>query len=71
MGRLIIAPVTENVARIASRLLAAHRRHGHQHAIDAMVAATALAAPAPRILLTANPEALAPLCGKSVRIIAA
>lgn len=69
VSRLVIEPVTENTARAASRLLAEHGLHGHQHAIDAMVAATALAAPAPRILLTSDPEHLAMLCGEGVRIV--
>lgn len=69
VSRLVIEPVTENIARAASKLLAMHVLHGHQHAIDAMVAATALAAAAPRILLTSDPEDLAVLCGESVRIV--
>jgi hypothetical protein len=34
-----------------------------------MVAATALAATAPRILLTSDPQDLTMLCGASVRIV--
>jgi hypothetical protein len=37
--------------------------------MDAMVAATALAAPPPRILLTSGPQDLAGLCGDGVRIV--
>jgi len=69
ISRLVIEPVTENIARAASKLLAAHGRHGHQHAIDAIVAATALAAPAPRILFTSDPADLMLLCGESVRVV--
>jgi predicted nucleic acid-binding protein len=69
VSRLVIEPVTENIARAASKLLAIHGLHGHRHAIDAMVAATALAAAAPGILLTSDPEDLAVLCGESVRIV--
>lgn len=69
VSRLVIEPVNENTAHAASRLLAEHGLHGHQHAIDAIVAATALAAPAPRILLTSDPEDLAMLCGEGVRIV--
>jgi predicted nucleic acid-binding protein len=68
-SRLVIEPVTEDLARAASKLLAAHHRHGHQHAMDAMVAATALAAMSPRILLTSDPQDLAVLCGESVRVV--
>lgn len=69
VSRLVIEPVTEVIARAASRLLAAHGLHGHRHAIDAIVAATALAAPGPRILLTSDPQDLAMLCGESVRVV--
>jgi predicted nucleic acid-binding protein len=69
VSRLVIVPVTETIARAASKLLAARSLHGHRHAIDAMVAATALAAAAPRIMLTSDPEDLAELCGKSVRVV--
>jgi hypothetical protein len=71
VSHLVVEPVTEDVARAASRLLAAHSLHGHQHAIDAMVAATALAAPAPRILLTSDPGDLTLLCGEGVRVVRA
>jgi predicted nucleic acid-binding protein len=69
VSRLVIEPVTEALARAASKLLAQHRWHGHQHAMDAMVAATALAAPPRRILLTSDPQDLAVLCGESVRVV--
>jgi predicted nucleic acid-binding protein len=69
ISRLVIEPVTEDVGRAASKLLAAHRLHGHRHATDAMVAATALAASAPIALVTSDPEDLARLCGQTVRIV--
>ena len=69
LSRLTIEPVSEEVAREASRLLGKHRMHGHGHAIDAMVAATALAASAPRIMLTSDPDDMARLCGASVRVV--
>jgi predicted nucleic acid-binding protein len=69
VSRLVIEPVTENIARAASRLLAVRGLHGHRHAIDAIVAATALAASTPRIVLTSDPEDLAMLCGESVRVV--
>lgn len=69
ISHLVIEPVTEDVARAASKLLAAYRLHGHRHAIDAMVAATALAADAPIILLTSDPEDLTTLCGDGVRTV--
>ena len=69
VSRLVVEPLTENIARAASKLLATYGLHGHRHAIDAMVAATALAATAPTILLTSDPEDLAMLCGEHIRIV--
>ena len=71
VSRLVIEPVSEEIARAASSLLAACRLHGHRHAIDAMVAATALAAAAPAILLTSDPDDFTALCGKAVRVVRA
>jgi predicted nucleic acid-binding protein len=70
-SRLVIEPVSEEIARTASSLLAACRLHGHRHAIAAMVAATALAAAAPAILVTSDPEDLTALRGKTVRVVKA
>jgi predicted nucleic acid-binding protein len=64
-----VLPVTEQVARAASRLLASARLHGHRHAIDAVVAATALTASAPRIVLTSDPDNLGKLCGPQARVV--
>lgn len=69
VSRLVIVPVTQTIARAASRLLAARGLHGHRHAIDAIAAATALASAAPRIMLTSDPEDLEKLCGNSVRVV--
>ena len=48
VSRINIVPPTETIARHASRLLAAAGLHGHKYALDAIVAATALASPLPR-----------------------
>lgn len=64
----VIAP-TEAIARHAGKLLAEVGLHGHRHALDAIVAATALASPTPVTILTSNPEDLQALCGTSVRVI--
>ncbi|MFJ8201152.1 type II toxin-antitoxin system VapC family toxin [Streptomyces sp. NPDC096152] len=68
VSRVNIVPPTEGIARHASRLLAAAGLHGHRYALDALVAATALAAPAPVTLLTSDPEGLRTLCGTGVRV---
>ncbi|WP_405817907.1 PIN domain-containing protein [Streptomyces sp. NBC_01390] len=69
VSRVNIVPPTEAIARHASRLLAAAGLHGHKYALDAIVAATALASPAPVTVLTSDPEDLLMLCGTSAHVI--
>ncbi|MFF9582340.1 PIN domain-containing protein [Streptomyces achromogenes] len=69
LSRLVIEPVTESIARHAAALLSDAGLHGHKHAIDAMLAATALAAPGPVTILTSDPEDLAMLCGTRATVI--
>ncbi len=62
-------PITEPIARHAAALLADAGLHGHKHAIDAMLAATALAVPGPVTILTSDPEDLTALCGGRATVI--
>ncbi|MEN8655142.1 DNA-binding protein [Streptomyces sp. 21So2-11] len=69
LSRIVVEPVTETLARHATALLADAGLHGHKCAIDAILGATALAAPAPVTVLTSDPEDLAGLCGGLVTVI--
>jgi hypothetical protein len=69
LSRIAVAPVTEGIARRAAVLLSDAGLHGHKHAIDAMLSATALAAPGPVTVLTSDPEDLLALCGGRVTLI--
>jgi predicted nucleic acid-binding protein len=69
LSRLVIEPVTEPIARRAAAMLAEAGLHGHKHAIDAMLSATALAAAAPVTVLTSDPEDISALCGTSITVI--
>ncbi|SBW22660.1 type II toxin-antitoxin system VapC family toxin [Protofrankia symbiont of Coriaria ruscifolia] len=69
LSRLVVEPVTEPLARHAAVLLDEVGLHGHTYAIDAMVCATALAAPGPVTVLTSDPEDLMMLCGGRVTVI--
>ncbi|MFE1557309.1 PIN domain-containing protein [Streptomyces sp. NPDC058734] len=69
LSRLVVEPITEPIARHAATLLADVGLHGHKYAIDAMLAATALAAPGPVTILTSDPEDLAMLCGTQATVI--
>jgi predicted nucleic acid-binding protein len=69
VSRIVVEPVTADIARTAASLLAEANRHGHQHAIDAMLSATALAAPSPVTVLTSDPADLIALCGGRVTVV--
>ncbi|MEV5501007.1 PIN domain-containing protein [Nonomuraea fuscirosea] len=69
LSRLVIEPVTDAIARHAAMLLSNAGLHGHKYAIDAMLGATALAAPGPVTILTSDPEDLAALCGVRLTVI--
>jgi predicted nucleic acid-binding protein len=69
LSRLVVEPVTDAVARHAAVLLTDAGLHGHKYAIDAMLTATALAAPGPVTVLTSDPEDLTALCGTRATII--
>jgi predicted nucleic acid-binding protein len=69
LSRIVVEPVTEPIARRAAAILAEVGLYGHRHAIDAMLSATALAAPGPVTVLTSDPEDIATLCGRNVTVI--
>ncbi|MET8382835.1 DNA-binding protein [Streptosporangium canum] len=54
LSRLSVEPVSREIAHDAARLLAAAGLHGHRHAVDAMVCATALRIPGPVTVLTSD-----------------
>jgi len=69
ISRLTVEPVTTDIARRAATLLQHAGRHGHRHALDAILAATALSTRGPVTILTSDPDDLATLCGHQVTII--
>lgn len=69
LSLLSVEPVTEQTARLATELLADAGKHGHSHAIDAMVCATAIAAPKPVRVLTSDPDDITALVGDDVSVI--
>lgn len=69
VSRVNVIPSTEAISRHAGKLLAAAGLHGHKYALDAIVAATALASPSPVTVLTSDPEDLLKLCGTGVRMV--
>ncbi|GGW87410.1 hypothetical protein GCM10010297_05620 [Streptomyces malachitofuscus] len=69
LSRLVVEPVTDEIARHAAALLNNAGLHGHKYAIDAMLGATALAAPGPVTVLTSDPDDLTSLCGTRATVI--
>jgi hypothetical protein len=69
VSRIVVEPVTEDIAHRAAALLGDAGLHGHKYAIDAMLSATALVAPGPVTVLTSDPEDLMALCGRQVTVI--
>lgn len=69
VSRIDVIPVSEEIARSASKPLGQTGRHGHADAIDAVVAATAITAPNTTAILTSDPDDLAPLTQGKARII--
>ncbi|MEV8230735.1 PIN domain-containing protein [Streptomyces sp. NPDC079167] len=69
LSRLRVEPVSQEDSLTAVALLQdAGGLHGHKYAIDALVAARALRAPAPAIVLTSDRDDWSKLCGKRVII---
>ena len=55
LSRLRVEPVTEDLSLAAANLLQAAGKHGHTHALDAIVCATALAAQGHATIFTSDP----------------
>jgi predicted nucleic acid-binding protein len=61
ISRIIVVPVSAEIARGAGELLGKAGLSGHRCVIDAVVAATALEMERPVVLLTSDPDDLAKL----------
>jgi predicted nucleic acid-binding protein len=61
LSRVVVLPVSAELGRRAGELLGAAGLSGHRCAIDAVVAATALALPRPLVVLTSDPDDLTKL----------
>jgi predicted nucleic acid-binding protein len=69
ISRIAVEPVTAEIARQAGILLEQAGCHGHKHAIDAILAATALSSRGPTTVLTSDPDDIGLLCGKHVHVV--
>ena len=68
LSRLSVEPVTQSVAQAAAALLRAAGLHGHKHAIDAMLCATALQHPGRVTILTSDVQDLGLLTAEHPRV---
>lgn len=69
-SRLDIIPVSEEIAVAAAKMLMDNKMHGHKHAIDALVAATALVFGGHPTIFTSDPDDFRKLVGKRASIVA-
>ncbi|MGV9382430.1 hypothetical protein ACWDRB_41920 [Nonomuraea sp. NPDC003707] len=67
-SRLVIVPVTEQLADLAAGLLEYAGLDGHSNVVDALVTATAASANAPGRLLTADGSHIPALCKAAVEL---
>ena len=70
LSQLNVKPLTVPWAKEAAQLLEDVGLHGHAHAIDAMVAVTALHRAPPVVMLTSDVADMSLLCGDTVRLVA-
>jgi predicted nucleic acid-binding protein len=61
LNKITVVPVDERLGRAAGELLGRSGLSGHQHALDALLAAVALDQPRPVVLLTSDPGDLSRL----------
>ncbi|MEU0165024.1 PIN domain-containing protein [Streptomyces iakyrus] len=69
MSRVVVEPVTREVADAAVTLLQATGLHGHKYAIDAALAVIAGRQPAGAVLFTSDEDDMGKLCGPGVRVV--
>ncbi|SMQ17044.1 hypothetical protein SAMN06272771_3426 [Streptomyces sp. Ag82_O1-12] len=69
MSRVVVEPVTREVADAAVTLLQETGLHGHKHAIDAALAVIAGRQPAGVVLFTSDEDDMGKLCGPGVRVV--
>ncbi|WP_374105931.1 hypothetical protein [Kitasatospora sp. RG8] len=69
LSRIVVEPVTEQIANDAIALLADAGLHGHKYAIDAALAAIALRQHGPVTVFTSDPDDMTMLCGHRAEII--
>ncbi|MGW0822021.1 PIN domain-containing protein [Streptomyces sp. NPDC002845] len=70
MSRIVVEPVTRDVAEKAIALLRDTGLHGHKYAIDAALAVIAGRLGGNVVLYTSDEDDMTKLCGETVRVVA-
>lgn len=70
MSRIVVEPVTRDVAQQAIVLLRNTGLHGHKYAIDAALAVIAGRLDGDVVLYTSDEDDMTKLCGERVRAVA-
>ncbi|WP_406421414.1 hypothetical protein OH809_18285 [Streptomyces sp. NBC_00873] len=68
MSRVVVEPVTRDVADEAIGLLGATGLHGHKYAIDAALAVIAGRQPGRAVVFTSDEDDMGKLCGGGVQV---
>lgn len=69
MSRVVVEPVTREIAEDAVTLLQDTGLHGYKYAIDAALAVIAGRQPAGAVLFTSDEDDMEKLCGPGVRVV--
>ncbi|MEU6906024.1 PIN domain-containing protein [Streptomyces coeruleorubidus] len=69
MSRVVVEPVTREVADAAVKLLQDTGLHGHKYAIDAALAVIAGRQPGGVVLFTSDEDDMGKLCGPGVKVV--
>jgi len=69
VSRLAVVAASQEIAAVASDLLAQAGRHGHKHALDALVCATALSRPGHPTIYTSDPVDIRTLVGSRATVV--
>lgn len=67
LKQIAVVPIDKQIGRAAGELLGHTGLSGHEHALDALVAAVALNQPRPVVLLTSDPDDMRRLTGEPDR----
>lgn len=69
LSKIRVVEVTRDTARAARDLLGAVGKHGHSHALDALLVATALALPGHPTIFTSDPEDITALADSRASVV--